>query len=597
MNPFAGIAREITYVRTMLKTVKKLGKIDPNGEFLVPDELEQMVDLYSDNLAFLEGDKTWTYGQFEAYANQVAHWALSSGLVPGDTLAVFARNRLEYVALWFGLSKIGIQAALVNDLLQGKGLAHCLQVADSKAILCDPELARTAVDCFSFLDRSLPLWTFDGSHEGGQDFDIAVAAAASARPDRQLRAGIKAREPLLKMFTSGTTGLPKSVKVSHVRAQRYSHSFSAALNAGPSDRMMMVLPLYHATGGLCGVGTALMTGGAVIVEKGFSARNFWARAIEQKATLFTYVGEICRFLTNTDSGPNDRKHQIRGMLGNGLRPEVWTEFQRRFGVETIAEFYGSTEGNVGLMNADGQVGAMGRIPFYVKRAFNLELVQHDFENCDVVRGENNQCIRVASGEAGEAIGRIDRDDPRFLFEGYGSQKDTKAKILTDVFEPGDRYFRTGDLMRRDKKAYYYFVDRVGDTFRWMAQNVATGEVAAVLGSFMGVETANVYGVKVPGCDGRAGMAALVLKGPLDGKGLFSWLEQNLPVYARPLFLRVVSGATTTTTFKFKKTDLVAEGFSLTKVSDPVFVLDKARQAYVELTDQLEREIMAGSVRF
>jgi len=597
MNPIASLLREYNYLTTMLGTLKNLSHIDPNAEFLVADEFEQLVDKYAPRTAFITKTATWTYAEFDLYANRVANWAVDLRLVPGDTVALFTRNRLEYVAIWYGLSKVGVQAALVNDLLQGKGLAHCLAVAETKIMLTEPGLMDAAISANSHLPEALSLWCFDGGAKGSQDFDTAISTTSVERPTRHLRAGITGRETLLKMFTSGTTGLPKAVKVSHVRAQRYMHSFSVATGACKTDRMMMVLPMYHATGGLCGVGTALTVGAAVIVEQGFSARKFWQTAAEHDATLFTYVGELCRFLINTETGPADTKHSIRAMLGNGLRPEVWTEFQRRFGVKTIAEFYGATEGNVGLMNADGQVGAMGRIPWYVKKAFNLELVAHDFETSEVVRAEDGSCVRVKLGDAGEAIGRIDPNDPRFLFEGYGNAKDTKNKILTDVFEPGDRYFRTGDLMRRDRKAYYYFVDRIGDTFRWMAQNVATGEVAAVLSAFPGVQSANVYGVEVPGCDGKAGMAAMAINGAFDGKALYAWLEQQLPTYARPLFLRLVENANTTGTFKFKKTDLVAQGFALHKTSDPVFVLDKVQKAYVALTASLQQEILAGSVRF
>jgi len=581
----------------MLGTLKKIGHIDPSSNFLITDELEQIIDQHENRLAFICDDQQWTYGEFDAYANRVANWAVSAGFAPGDTLALFSRNRLEYVAIWFGLSKVGVYAALVNDLLTGKGLAHCLSVADSKAVLCEPKLIKIAKSSMKHLPEKLPLWTFDGEDHAEKDFDAAINASDDTRPDRSLRANIKARDILLKMFTSGTTGMPKSVKVSHVRAQRYAHSFSAAMGAKKTDRMMMVLPLYHATGGLCGVGTALMNGGALIIERSFSARNFWEIAYRNKATLFTYVGEICRFLINTKPGKFDKKHKIRAMLGNGLRPEVWTVFKQRFGVKTIAEFYGATEGNVGLMNADGKVGAMGRIPWYVKKAFNLELVAHDFETGEVVRKKDGFCQPVKADTTGEAIGRIDPNDPRFLFEGYGNAKDTKKKILTDVFEKGDRYFRTGDLMRKDRHAYYYFVDRIGDTFRWMAQNVATGEVAAVLSSFAGVQLANVYGVKVPKHDGRGGMAALSIDGALDGKALYNHLQENLPVYARPLFLRLVKNAETTGTYKFKKTELVADGFSLSKIKDPLFIIDNANQDYIPLTKKIEQDIIAGSYRF
>ena len=597
MNPFSGLIRELKYIRVMSATLKNLARIDPSSEFLFPDELEEVIDQHTNRTAFIEGDRSWTFGEFDAYANRIANWALSARLVPGDTLALFAQNRLEYVAVWFGLSKIGVRAALLNDLLSGKGLAHCLQVANSKAILFEPHLHQALQSAIMHLPKPIPLWSFDRSCEGSRDFGAAIAAASDIRPDRDLRTGIKARETLLKMFTSGTTGLPKSVKVSHVRAQRYANSFCAAMKTGPKDRMLMVLPMYHATGGLCGVGASLMKGGAVIIEKGFSASKFWKIACQSRATLFTYVGELCRFLVNTEPGEFDRRHSIRAMVGNGLRPEVWTEFQDRFKVKTIVEFYGSTEGNVGLMNADGKVGAMGRIPWYVKKSFNLELVAHDFETGEVVRNKNGHCIRVKTNQPGEAIGRIDPDDTRFLFEGYGNEKDTEKKILRDVFVKNDRYFRTGDLMRRDRHGYYYFVDRIGDTFRWMAQNVATGEVESVLGIFPKVLSANVYGVKVPKHDGRAGMAALAMETEFDGKALYAWLAQNLPNYAWPVFIRLVQNADTTGTFKFKKTDLIKDGFSPDAVTDPVFVLEKEQKTYVPLTTELHRDILAGSYRF
>lgn len=596
MWPFSSIAREVRYLTGALGTLKTLAHIDPNSEFLLPDEMEQLVDRFSDRLAFVSDGVKWSFAAFDEYANRVANWALSLGFGKGDTLALFSRNRLEYVAVWYGLSKIGARAALVNDLLQGKGLAHCLEVARSKLLLTEPALVEAGNSAKPHLSEELPVWTFDGAGSGTHDFAAALANASPDRPERKHRAGAKARETLLNMFTSGTTGLPKAVKVSHARAQRYMHSFSVPMKATPQDRMFMVLPMYHATGGLVGVGTALVNGGAVIVEPGFSASNFWKTAVETGATMFTYVGELCRILVNTGPVPEEKQHKIRAMVGNGLRPEVWTRFKQRFHVDTIVEFYGSTEGNVGLMNGDGTVSAMGRIPWYVKRSFNLELVQHDYEREAPVRDADGHCIKVKTGEVGEAIGRIDPDDSRFLFEGYKSEAETKKKILRNVFRDGDAYFRTGDLMRFDKHAYYYFVDRIGDTFRWKSQNVATGEVASVLSEYPHIDMANVYGVKVPGHEGRAGMAAFVYQGKFDGESLMAFLHAHLPAYAQPVFLRLVQQPETTGTFKYKKSELVADGFSLEKVKDPVYVRNVATQTYVPLTPELEAEILAGSAR-
>lgn len=596
MWPFSSIQREVHYLTEAIGTLKEVARIDPNGEELLPDDLESVVDRFSGHLAFISGAVQWTFAAFDEYANRVANWALAQGFQRNDTLALFSRNRLEYVAVWYGLAKVGVRAALINDLLQGKSLAHCLEIAKSKLLLTEPELVPTCAAAQEHLSTPLPVWSFAGSSDGAQDFDSALRDMSPARPDRSLRQGLKARDTLLNMFTSGTTGLPKAVKVSHARARRYMRTFLVAMKSTPQDRMFMVLPMYHATGGLVGVGAALMRGGAVIVEPGFSARNFWDRVVESGATMFTYVGELCRILINTDPVAAENRHKIRAMVGNGLRPEVWTRFQDRFHVDRVVEFYGATEGNVGLMNSDGTIGAMGRIPWYVKRRFNLELVRHDFNTETPVRDADGHCIKVKTNEVGEAIGRIDPDDSRFLFEGYRSEEETAKKILRNVFKPDDMYFRTGDLMRQDHHAYYYFIDRIGDTFRWKSQNVATGEVASVLGEYPDVDMANVYGVKVPGHEGRAGMAAFVYRGKLDGESLFGYLHTHLPDYAQPVFLRLVKQPETTGTFKYKKSELVADGFALDRISDPLFVRDNATQSYIPLTPQFEAEILAGSAR-
>ncbi len=486
MGLFAAIRREYLFISGMSATLKRIKHIDPDSGFLLTDEMQQAATRYSGNTAFIMGDQRWTYAQFDAYANRMAAWALSEGYRPGDTIAVFCHNRLEYVAIWYGLSKVGVIAALLNTQLVGKSLSHCLEVAESKAVILEPELLDEALAINPKMKTPLPLWCLDGANDGAEDFDAALSACTDQLPDPTIRADLRAGDVVLKMFTSGTTGLPKAALITHTRAQRYMNTFSGVVRAGEKDRMIIVLPLYHATGGICGVGTSLLTGGALIVQKSFSASRFWDEAVSSGATLFMYVGELCRFLVNTPETPAEHKHKIRAMIGNGLSPDVWKRFVERFGVHKIAEFYGATEGNVGLLNADGQIGAIGRIPWYARKSFNLALVKIDRETLEPKRGEDGFCIRTGVEEPGEAIGYVDAKDARFRFDGYGSKSDTNKKILRDVFKKGDVYFRTGDLMRFDKHGYYYFVDRVGDTFRWMAENVSTGEVAAAFSTFEGV---------------------------------------------------------------------------------------------------------------
>jgi fatty-acyl-CoA synthase len=381
-----------------------------------------------------------------------------------------------------------------------------------------------------------------------------------------------------------------------VRAQNYLRGFAAGANTGPKDRVLLVLPMYHATGGLCGVGAAISYGGGVIVRPKFSATKFWDEAVKYEATQFMYVGELCRFLNSTPPHPLERKHKIKWAMGNGLRPEVWPGFVGRFNIPHVIEFYGATEGNVSLINLDGPIGAVGRAPNYLKSKFNCDIIKYDVETGSNVRGADGFCIRTDNGEVGELIGEIRSDDARFRFEGYENKDATKKKILRDVFKKGDAWFRTGDLMSRDALGYYYFVDRVGDTYRWKAENVATGEVAAVLSAFEGVTQANVYGVQVPGYDGRAGMASLVSEDLPDLTALKNHIDSSLPHYARPVFLRVSRETDTTSTFKFKKTNLVKAGFDPANISEPLFYADPASGSYKKITPEVFKGITDGTLR-
>ena len=596
MGLWAAIKRETHYLRAVSRMLGAVKSVDAEGNFLIADELELRVDKYGDNLAFIEGETRLTYDDMEIYANRVAAWAMAEECTAGDTVAVFVRNRAEYVAIWFGLSKAGIIPALLNFQLAGAALAHCLNISDAKLLILDHEMTEQWLAAKPEVKIKLKIFAAFGEAEGYPSFDHAISNHVPNRPSKDLRKGITAGEQGMKMFTSGTTGMPKAAKVTHVRAQNYLRGFAAGAKTGPKDRVMMVLPLYHATGGLCGVGMALTNGGAVIVRPKFSASKFWDDAVTYKATVFIYVGELCRFLLSSPSHPKERTHNIRWMVGNGLRPEVWPGFVARFNVPHVIEFYGATEGNVSLINIDGPVGAVGRVPNYLKSKFNCDIIKYDVETNANLRGPDGYCIRTDDDEVGELIGEIRNEDPRFRFEGYETKEATQKKILRHVFKKDDAWFRTGDLLKRDNLGYYYFMDRVGDTYRWKAENVATGEVAAALSKFAGITQANVYGVEVPGYDGRAGMGAIVAEDPPDMKALKAHLEASLPHYARPVFLRLSSESETTSTFKFKKTNLVKAGFSPANISDPVYFANPASGAYEQVTEDIYEKICSGEVR-
>jgi len=596
MGLLTTIKRETHYIGGLLRMLKSVKDVDAESDRLIADELERRVDSFGQNIAFIEDERQWTYDDFESYANKVAGWAQNQGLKANDTVAVFVRNRLEYVALWFGLSKVGVTPALLNFQLSGSALAHCVNISEAAHMILDHEMAEQWAAAMEDVTVDIKAWAAFGDVEGYESFDAAVSDVVPNRPPKSLRKGLKAGDMAMKMFTSGTTGLPKAAKVTHVRAQNYMRGLGAGAKSGPMDRMMMVLPMYHATGGLVGVGSALTYGGAVIVQAKFSATKFWDEAVRHGATQFTYVGELCRFLLSTPGHPLEREHKIRWAMGNGLRPEVWGGFVKRFNIPHVIEFYGATEGNVSLINVDGPIGAVGRVPDYLKFKFNIDIVRFDVDTEENPRGADRFCIRADNDEIGEVIGEIRTDDPRFRFDGYENENATQKKILRNVFKKGDAWFRTGDLMKRDKLGYYYFMDRVGDTYRWKAENVATGEVAAVLSKYEGITQANVYGVEVPGYDGRAGMASLVSETEIDLEKLMEIIQTELPLYARPVFLRISKESDTTSTFKFKKTNLVKAGFDPANISDPLYYADTQEGIFKVIDAEVFKQINTGEIR-
>ena len=405
-------------------------------------------------------------------------------------------------------------------------------------------------------------------------------------------------DPALLIFTSGTTGLPKAANVSHYRIMMWSEWFAGIMDARPDDRLYDCLPMYHSIGGVVAVGAMLVAGGAVIVRKGFSARRFWPDVAASGATIFQYIGELCRYLVGAPADAVERGHSLRLCCGNGLRADVWRAFETRFAIPRIIEFYAATEGSFSLFNLEGEPGAIGRIPRFMAHRAPVALVAFDVAAERPLRGPDGFCRRCAIDEPGEAIGLVTMDAATLAtrFEGYTDAAASERKLLRDVFAPGDVWFRTGDLMRRDARGFFHFVDRIGDTFRWKGENVATTEVADVLCACPGVREASVYGVAVPGAEGRAGMAALVVEPDVALAQVRDHLAAHLPRYAHPVFLRLRRELAHTGTFKVQKTTDASDGFDPAVIDDPLFVLDPATQAYRPLDAATHRAIEARALR-
>ncbi len=595
MGLWARVRREFKFLGALIRTLRRVGSISSQSSQLICDDLEAAADAWRERCAISFDGAELTYGELDALANRYAHWAIEHGLRRGHAVALFMANRADYLAVWWGLSKVGVATALINSNLAGEPLAHCLNIAGADHAITDVEGAPRIAALGEALRRRLTVWSLDEAHGEQRDLTQALKSCGALRPDRSIRAGILAGETALYIYTSGTTGPPKAAKVTHARAQLYMRGFAAATGARASDRIYVALPLYHATGGLCAAGAALLNGGAMVLRSKFSARQFWDDIHAERCTMFVYIGELCRYLANQPEQPVERGHALRLAFGNGLGLEVWEAIQARFAIPEILEFYGSTEGNVSLFNFDGKPGAIGRVPPYLRGRFNVRLVGFDVETETPIRGADGLCRETRPGEVGECIGQIRDRDARAEFAGYADTAASEKKILRDVFSRGDAWFATGDLMRQDDEGYFYFVDRIGDTFRWKGENVSTSEVAEQLSLLPGVKEATVYGVKVTGQDGRAGMASLVVAPDFDITAFAAGVDARLASYARPVFVRLQPEIATTGTFKYRKLDLVAEGFDPAVIRQPLYVRATGK-GYMRLTKAVFAKIAAGEMR-
>ncbi|MEO0642185.1 MAG: long-chain-acyl-CoA synthetase [Pseudomonadota bacterium] len=585
--------REFSYVKGVIRILNQLKVLQPDSPVTIADELEQSVDAHADSPAFVFEGQSLTYREFDERANAVANWALSQGLKPGDAVALILENSPDYPAIWYGLSKVGVVAALINTNLEGDGLAHCISIVDSKAVIAGGVQAKRAEAVAPSVSNDLTVWDLDGAV--GEDFGAALVAQPKTRPDKAIRAHIRNADKALFIYTSGTTGLPKAAKISHMRLRGTARFANILGGVEAGDRVYNTLPLYHMTGGCMGTAGPLTYGATIILRRKLSVTGFWDDVADYDANKFVYIGELCRYLLNAPDHPRQRAHRLEIGFGNGLRGEVWGPLVERFCIGEMREFYGSTEGNVQFMNLDGTVGSIGRLPSYMENRIGVKIVKFDLVEEEPIRGPDGFCQRTDPDEAGEAIGRIGSSG-RDAFQGYHDKKATEKKILTDVFETGDKWFRTGDLVRRDKDGYVYFVDRIGDTYRWKGENVATNEVSDVISKYKGVETANAYGVEVPGADGRAGMVAMTVTDDFDMSKFADHCRDNLPPYAVPLFVRIQPKAETTGTFKFRKVELVKEGFDLAQIDDPVWFLEPGSPEYVRMGPAHQTRLAASEYR-
>ncbi|MNM36882.1 Long-chain-fatty-acid--CoA ligase FadD17 [compost metagenome] len=581
------VSREQTQALLDLRSAAS-ALIKPRDLYTLADRLEAQADAHAGRPFLIYGEQVLSYAAVDSLADQMAHACQARGLRPGDVCALLMENRPAFFACWFGLVKLGVVVAFINTQVSGKPLLHALQTTGAKALVVGEE-------CLGSLQATaglpqLPVWLVNDAEQpwsealpNGIDTAFAddLAAAPRSRFPRELRANIEAQAPTLLIFTSGTTGLPKAARYSHMRWMSSGDVMEVTLQATADDVFYCCLPLYHGAAATSVTSTALRVGASIVVRRKFSVREFWGDVARHRISVFQYIGEICRYLLNRPAQPGEREHSLRCMLGAGLSGDAWQRWVERFGPIQVFEGWGATEANTNLINVDNYLGSCGRVPDWSRT--NLRLVRYDVENDCHPRDENGFYQLCEVGEVGEAMGFI-VDHPDIgggRFEGYTCAAATESKIRRDVLQAGDAWWSSGDLLRQDADGYCYFVDRIGDTFRWKSENVSTQEVADALSDLSGLELINVYGVQVPEHEGRAGMAAVLMQPghAFDPQALYQLAEARLPRYAAPMFVRVSAAADLTSTFKLRKVDLQRQGYCPQACADPLFIRDENSRSY------------------
>ncbi|XP_050527097.1 long-chain fatty acid transport protein 4-like isoform X2 [Daktulosphaira vitifoliae] len=556
-----------------------------------------VVKINPNKVIFIFEEKEWTAIQVEEYSNKVANAMLEQGFKKGDVVGLMMENRPEFVAIWLGMSKIGIVTALINYNLRLTSLSHSINVASCKCLIYGSELISDIEEIKDNLQCNLKLFVWTSSSTPSDDnnyLNTLLENSSTSEPNPIEKPGI--HDHLLYIYTSGTTGLPKAAVISNIRYLFIAGAMSYQVDFKYSDRFYTAMPLYHTAAGIMSIGQALLYGCSVVIRRKFSATGYFQDISKYNCTVAQYIGEMCRYILATPSKSEDTNHKLRIIFGNGLKPQIWKDFIARFNIPQVAEFYGSTEGNANIANIDNTFGAIGFVSRIIPSIYPISIIRVDPETCEPIRNANGLCMRCNPGEPGVIVGKIIESNPSRQYLGYVNNKDSEKKIVRDVFDKGDAAFLSGDLLVSDEFGYLYFKDRTGDTFRWKGENVSTAEVEGVVSNIANYRDCVVYGVEVPNSEGRAGMAAIVDKdNTLDISSLSDGIKKLLPSYARPLFIRKLNEVELTGTYKLKKLDLQKEGFNNDIIKNDLYYLNN-KGIYEKVTDEIYKDIISGKIR-
>ncbi len=559
--------------------------------------LEYNAEIYPNNIAILYEDIKYTYKELNEWINRYVNYFLSLGVKKGDVINIFLENRPDLMFIIGAMSKIGTVGSLINTRQRALTLSHSLKLNPVNIYIIGEELIEPFEEVKPNLGLSSKekLFFLPDKDEmevpnGYTDLKKAVRDQDKKNPPTTVE--IKGKEIYLYIFTSGTTGLPKAAHIRNFHTVSSTISWGKmAMHMQPEDVLYISLPLFHSNAIQIGWASAIAGGSAVALARRFSVRNFWKDVVKYGATCFNYIGEICRYLFNKPPSPEDRKHRVYKICGNGLKPEIWKAFKERFGIREVYEHYGMTEMWAmfcNYFNLDCTVG------------FNFApytIVKYDIENEKPIQDKNGFFQKVNEGEAGLLLMKMQN---QYVFAGYTNKEANKKKLIHDAFEKGDLWYNTGDMLRNIGYKHAQFVDRLGDTFRWKGENVSTNEVDDVITSFEKIDHASVYGVEIPGTEGRAGMASIIATikhDKFDFDSFLKTIQDNLPKYAIPIFIRFLSELSTTSTYKIPKFEMKKVGFNIGKINDPVYVLLPRSSEYTLLTEEIYESILHGKYRF
>lgn len=601
---FPWIARDIIHIFRQVKCLIGYTRL-VKTKVCITDILERYAQEIPNKTLLIFQDNVYTYGFMNEQVNRIAHVGYEKlGLKSGDSVALLAYNGPEFVWTFYGLLKIGVRIAFLNYNLRAKSLLHSLAISGAKAVFIGPGdcLIEAIQEIQSDIGDDVKFYTQGQTKvpHGYQRIDAFLEHASITNPDKDIRGKVQHSDTAGYIYTSGTTGLPKAAIITHLKVLK-AGCIMKFFDINQDDIIYTPLPLYHSAASLIGLGSAVVHGATIVIREKFSAREYWNDCCRHNVTIIQYIGELCRYLVNTAKNEHERLHKIRLAFGNGLRKDVWLEFQERFKIPVIGEFYASTEGNAGLMNVLNIPGSVGRLSPIMRKMQPISFIKYDFDTAEPVRNAKGFCERVEFGKPGLMVAPVRKN---FEYDGYqGNEEVSKRKIIRNVFKEGDVYINSGDLFTQDNDYNIYFCDRIGDTFRWKGENVSTIEVSNTLTGMSKIQDANVYGVQIPGYDGRTGMAAVVLNdngkvlSNSDFKELFQVCSKDLAAYALPRFIRIPAQLKMTSTHKQVKGDFVKEGFDPSKCQgDPLFYADFKEKTYHVLDSKAYTDILNGKIK-